>query len=191
MPGGLLYSEGDSVTLTWTPSDVLSSEIAGQNDYLVTMEVYAYILGEWSIFEEIDTSVVNTGSIDILEIRSMPEGTDPIVPISFHIKAEDSLNLEDYIRPVVQAGQAGIWSPVAYVITDSEYVAADYCIQFVEEQLFSGAELLQNTIPCPCRTNQARVGNSMFLEQRTYLAIQMRQLFYPSASTCFLSTVVG
>lgn len=190
MPGVLLYTDGDEITLTWTPSDVLPTEIAEQNDYQVTVEVYAYILNTWSLFEDLDT-VFNTGTTVIPMLRQGPDATDPIIPISFHIKAADSVNLEDYIRPVIQAGEVGIWSSVAYKITDPGYLAADLCAQFVQDQPISGTELLQKTISCPCRANQARIGNSMFLEQRSDTAIQMRRFLYPTAGTCFLSTVTG
>ena len=189
MPGGLLYSDGDSVTLTWSPSDVLPSEIASQDDYQVIVEVYAYVSNEWELFQLVSIQG-NTGSATV-QIRSGPEESDPIVPISFHIKAGDSGNLEEYIRPIVRDGQVGIWSPVAYKITDPTYVAADFCEEFVENQNISGTDLLQNTAPCPCRADQARVGNSMSVEQRSSTAVQMRQFFYPGAATCFLSTELG
>ncbi len=188
MPGVLLYSDGDRVTLTWTPSDVLTTEIAAPNDYQVTVEVYAYISNAWTLFEELDT-VVNTGTTIIQILEPGPDGRDPIVPIAFHIKAADSVNLEDYIRPVVQAGQVGIWSPIAYKIANPNYLAADLCEQFLQNQEISGTDLLQKTISCPCRANQARIGNSMFLEQRSTTAVQMRRFFYPDAASCFLSTV--
>ena len=185
-----MYLDGDQVTLTWTPSDVLLTEIADQNDYSVTVEVYAYISNAWSLFEELDT-VANTGSTVISGIRSGPTGSDPIVPIAFYIKPADSANLVDYIRPLVQSGQAGIWSPVAYKVVDPGYVAADLCEQFVQEQQISGPDLSQETVACPCQANQGRIGNSMFLEQRSSTAVQMRKFFYPTAATCFLSTVLG
>lgn len=190
MPGVLLYSDGDRVTLTWTPSDVLLTEIAGQNDYQVTVEVYAYISSVWTLFEDFGT-VVNTGTTVIPMLKRGPNGGDPIVPIAFHIKAADSMNLENYIRPVVQTGQIGVWSPVAYKIADPDYLAGEFCEEFVQNQQITGTDLLQKTISCPCRANQARIGNSMFLEQRSTTAVQMRRLFYPNAATCFLSTVVG
>lgn len=190
MPGVLLYLDGDQVTLTWRPSDVLTTEIADPNDYRVTVEVYAYISNAWSMLEELDT-VVNTGETVIQMLGPGPDGYDSIVPIAFHIRVADSANLENYIRPVVQDGQVGIWSPVAYKIADLSYMAADSCAQFVQNQQIPGTDLLQKTTSCPCRASQARIGNSMFLEQRSMTAIQMRRFFYPDADTCFLSTVTG
>ena len=190
MPGLLLYSDGDRVTLTWTPSDVLSTEIASQNDYPVLVEVYAYISNSWSLFERLDM-VENTGTAVIPRLRSGPNGTDPIVPIAFRITAADSSSLKDYVRPVIQAGQVGLWSPVAYKLANPDFVAADVCKEFVQNQPLSGAELLQKAIPCPCRTDQARIGNSMFLEQRSNTAVLMRRFLRPDAATCFLSTTIG
>ena len=190
MPGVLLYTDGDRVTLSWTPSDVLPTEVASPNDYQVTVEVYAYTSNAWSLFEELDT-VENTGIMTITGIQPGPVNGDPIVPIAFHIRAIDSVTLKAYIRPILQANLAGIWSPVSYKITNPDYDAANYCSQFLENQDFSGSDLLQKTVPCPCRASQARIGNSMLLEQRSSTAVQMRRFFSPKADTCFLSTVVG
>lgn len=190
MPGVLLYSDTDRVTLTWTPSDVLPTNIASPNDYQVTVEVYAYTSKAWSLFEELGT-VENNGTMVIAGIKPGPVGGDPIVPITFHIRATDSVNLKADIRPILQANQTGIWSPVSYKITNPDYDAANYCSQFLENQEFSGIDLLQKTVPCPCRASQARIANSMFLEQRSSTAAQMRRFFSSKADTCFLSTVVG
>lgn len=190
MPGVLLYSDGDGVTLTWSPSDVLPTEIADQNDYQVTVEVYAYVSNVWSLFEELDT-VDNIGTAVVPKLKLGPNGTDPIVPIAFRIKAADSKNLKEYIRSIVQADQVGIWSPVAYKLANPDYIAGVLCAQFVQNQPISGADLLQNTISCPCRVDQARLGNSMFLEQHSRAALLMRKFLYPNAATCFLSTTTG
>lgn len=190
MPGVLLYSDGDAVTLTWNPTDVLPTEIANRNDYWVNVEVYAYTSNVWTPFEDFGV-VANTGFTVLHSIRPGPVGEDSVVPIAFYIKAADSVNLEEYIRPVVQSGQAGIWSPVAYKIASTDYTAAQLCAQFAENQEINGPELLQNTVPCPCRADQARLENSMFLEQNSSTATQMRRFLYPNAATCFLSTVTG
>ena len=191
MPGVLLHSDGDRVTLTWTPADVLPPEVADKDDYQVSVEVYAYISNAWSLFQEFADAVDNTGTAVIPKLNFGPNRTDPIVPISFRVKVADSVNLMDYIRPVVQAGQVGIWSPVVYKIADPGFITADLCAQFVESQAISGSDLLQKTISCPCRVSQARHGNSMFEEQRSGIAAMTRKFFYPNADTCFLSTITG
>ena len=168
MPGVLLYSDGDGINLTWTPSDMLPTEIANPNDYQVTVEVYAYISNAWILFEEFD-SVVNSGTMVISMLMAGPNGTDPIVPIAFRIKVADSVNLKDYIRPVVQAGQIGIWSPVAYKIASPNDRGAEMCSEYFRNQI-SEFDVLKKAISCPCRADQARVGNSMFLEQLSSIA---------------------
>lgn len=187
MPGMLLYSDGDEIFLTWTPSDLLPTEIADPDDYQIAIEVYTYVSDAWTLFEEF-SSVVNSGTTAISMLKPGPNGVDPIIPIAFRIKVEDSSNLEDYIRPVVQAGRVGVWSPVAYKIASSDYKGAEMCTEFFQNNIY---ELdAKNIISCPCRVDQARTANSMFLEQLSSTAMQMRKFFYPKASTCFLSTVI-
>ena len=189
MPGVLLYSDGDSVTLTWTPSDVITTEIAAPNDYQVTVVVFMYMSERWIILEELDT-IDNTGTA-VISLEPGPHNSNPILPITFHIRAADSANLADYIRPVVQEGLVGIWSPIAYKLADPSYNAAEYCGRHHRSQHTSGEELLEKTIPCPCRAEQGRIGNSKLLEQHSAMAVQTRRFFYPDAATCFLSTVTG
>jgi hypothetical protein len=191
MPGVLLHSDGDMVTLSWTPTNVLPPEIAGKDDYRVAVEVFAYISNVWTLFEEFANTVANTGVTLVPNLSFGPNGTDPIVPIAFSLKAVDSVNLTDFIRPIVQAGQVGIWSPVVYKITDPGYIVADMCAQFVASQPTTGPKLLKKAISCPCRLSQARHGNSMFQEQISGTAVMMRKFFYPKADACFLSTITG
>lgn len=190
MLGELLYSDGDAVTLTWTPGDVLPSEISSPSDYQVTVEVYAYKSGAWTLFETVST-LDNYGNASISMLQQGPSGDEPIVPIAFRIKAVDSTALPSYIRPLVLTGQIGIWSPVAYKIAVPNYSAQTSCSEFVLSQGVSGAELLQNVPSCPCRVSQARMSNSRFTEQRSDAAIQMTRFLHPGADVCFVSATTG
>ena len=191
MPGGLLYSDGDGVTLTWNPVDVLPTEIADPNSYDVTVEVHMYTTetSGWGLFQELHTGP-NSGTA-VVHLQPGPTGFDQVVPITFRITPADSMALEEYIRPIVRAGVIGIWSPVAYKIASQTYSASQSCMQFVQSQFGTALRLKHFAIPCPCQASQARIGNSMFVEQRSATAVQMRRFFTPKAATCFVSTTVG
>ena len=193
MPGVLLHSYGDNLTLTWAPSNVLPTEIASPSDYRVIIEVYVHDFREgWSWYQVL-TIAENSGAIHNISSLSPGPYPDFLVPMAFRVSVKDSVNLPGYIRPLVQNGKIGIWSPIAYKVTNSTYAsyAQQFCRNWVGQQSVSGRDLLQRTVPCPCRAEQARIGNSMFLEQRSPTAVQLSHFLYPGAATCFLSTTTG
>lgn len=42
IPGILLYTDGDNVTLNWNPNDIIPTRIASPNDYNVSIDLYYY-----------------------------------------------------------------------------------------------------------------------------------------------------
>ena len=192
MQGVLLHSDGDTVTLSWAPSDILPTEMANPSDYRVRVDVYVHDFREgWSWYQLLSI-VENTGIINVSSLSPGPY-PDLLVPMAFRVSAVDSAVLPGYIRPLVRDRQIGIWSPVAYKATSSDYVtsAQQLCQNWVRQQSLTGREILQRTPPCPCRAEQARIGNSMFIEQRSSTATQLSRFLYPGAATCFLSTTIG
>ena len=191
MPGILVYSDGDNVTLTWTPTDVLPAEIEFSSYYSVylNVELYLHDFREgWYFYNNLGI-VENVG---FLFIDSLPQGPyhDLLVPAAIQLSMVDSETLPQYILPLAQTGQIGIWSPVFYKesVRSSDTSPQDFCPSWVEGEREVRTEFLQQTHPCPCRVEQARIGNSMFIEQRSTVAVQQSRFLYPGADTCFLST---
>ena len=94
MPGILVYSDGDNVTLTWTPTDVLPAEIEFSSCYSVylNVELYLHDFREgWYFYNNLGI-VENVG---FLFIDSLPQGPyhDLLVPAAIPLSVVDSETL--------------------------------------------------------------------------------------------------
>ena len=191
MPGILLHYDGDPLTLQWNPSDILPMEISHPSNYFVSLEVYAFNSESWSwfLYQTLEYYVENSGEFTVTSFPSAPPNfTDPIAIIAFRIVANDSETFPDFIRPIIQQKEVGIWSYIVYKPTQSNYttqapgLCEDWHIQ--NQNVFLWGFFL----PCPCRTDQARMENSGFSEITSPFDIKLRQFLYPGADTCFQSS---
>lgn len=195
----LLYSAGDNFTLNWNPHNVVPPPLRSDVViHFVKIEVYTYSFENesWFIFQEIASNANNSGEAFFSNLQSGPENsTHSIVLMAFRITplldSSSISNTPEYVQSLINADQVGIWSSVAYKVATPEYdtLTPVLCHEWATQQSRNiGPILVANNPRCPCNIQQARQGNSMFIQILGERAEMVREFFHPGAAACFIST---
>ena len=195
----LLYSTGDNLTLNWNPRDVIPPPLRSDiviNSVKIEVYTYSFENESWFLFQEIASNTNNSGEAFFSNLQPGPENSiHSIVLMAFRIAPLlDSSSISstpDYVHSLINADQVGIWSSVAYKVATPQYdtLTPGLCREWVTQQSRNiGSILAENNPPCPCNIQQARQGNSMFIQILGERAEMVREFFHPGAAACFIST---
>ena len=191
----LLYSDGDNLTLDWDPRNVIPPQL--QNNVVahsVKIEVYTYSFDNesWLLFQEIASNTNNSGEAFIPTLQPGPESSEhSVVLMAFRIAPllDNSSFSEtaEYVQSLISADKISIWSSVAYKVATPDYnsLTPSLCQEWATEP--AGQISADSNPPCPCNIQQARQGNSMFLEMLGERADMVQEFFHPGATSCFIS----
>lgn len=192
----LLHYDGEDVSLEWNPGDIINPDLVDPTCYSVDVEVYWYdaINSAWNFFQALASSLNNTGvAKDLPNILTGPDSIeDYVVPMVFRIvpRVNDISLIPDFLLPLLQQRQIGIWSSIAYKVTKSseEHTVPTICRDWISRETRTAVDILSVSTPCPCTMRQARRVNSGLFELRRK---RMRNFFNPGAKNCFVSISLG
>lgn len=195
----LLYSTGDNLTLNWNPRDVIPPPLGSDvviNSVKIEVYTYSFENESWFLFQELASNTNNSGEAFFSNLQPGPENSiHSIVLMAFRIAplldSSSISNTPEYVHSLINADQVGIWSSVAYKVATPEYDALTpgLCREWATQQSRNiGSSLVENNPPCPCNIQQARQGNSMFIQILEERAEMVREFFHPGAAACFIST---
>lgn len=195
----LLHYDGDKVTLQWNPSDIINPDLVDPTSYSVDVEVYWYNVNNstWNFLQDLVDNLNNTGVAEGLsDVLAGPESIEEYtVPIVFRIvpSINDASLIPDFLLPLLEQRQIGIWSSVAYKVTKSsaEHTVPGICRDWIAQETRSTVDILSASIPCPCTVRQAKRVNSGLFELRSERHDSMRNFFNPGARNCFVSISLG
>ncbi len=196
LDNNLLHYDGDNITLTWNPNDIINPDLVSPILYSVDVEVYWYDIhnNTWNFIKALANGLNNSGLATNLSnsLTDLDSIEDYIVPIVFRIVpiAEDTSMIPDYLLPFFQNDEFGIWSSIAFKVTrnrQEEHVPG-LCQDWISRE---NSGTLTASIPCPCSVRQARRVNSGLFELRSRRHASLRSFFNPGARNCFVSILLG
>ena len=187
VPNILLFFDGDPITLTWNPSDILASDIAPPSTYSVLIEAYSLHNSQWKLIETYDHFIENSGKVELVSFPSkvIASPQHPITIMAFRVVCADSSDLPQYIQSAVDKKEIGIWSHYIYYMPPYyQQHAQELCQAWYVKNRYS---LVNPNSACPCRTDQAEQVNSGFYELLTPYDKKLQQFLSPKSTRCFHS----
>ena len=178
-----LLFPGDTVTLTWNPSDVFPLT----KDFNIDVAMFILLFQSWKCVTVLKTNISNNiGQIEVeipQSIFLLPGANFVLFSISARLDLFENPSGACPATIGIIPNTPTIWSDALFI--SAVDINSQYCTEWADNfnDRKKDLEELQGLPPCPCTVSQARLPSSQLVEEK--LSPLSFYFFHPNSSICF------